>query len=306
MSDERTHPLPSWNDGSTRRAVIDFLDSIDEVPVEQRVAVFDNDGTLWCEQPQYIQLLFMLDQLRQALAVDASLGERPEFRALIERDTGAQAELGITAIAMALVELSAGIEPAEFDRRVREFVASSRHDRLDLPFVALRYLPMLELIAELRARDFSVFIVTGGGTEFVRAISEEFYGVGREHVVGSSVRYDVTTDDDGRPRLLRTKDLFGDVDEGPAKVSNIQIGLGRRPIFAAGNSAGDADMLDYALGAGGASFAMLIDHDDADREYAYASVAASFESEEPIADIGRRRGWHVVSMRNDWRQVFAT
>jgi phosphoserine phosphatase len=298
--------LPSWNDGPVRDAVIGFLDASGAVPVDQRVAVFDNDGTLWCEKPNYVQLVFMLDQLHRAIGADPSLVERPEYRALVEQDAATQAELGLASIVTALIELCADVEPGEFDQRVRTFFASARHPDLDAPFIALRYTPMLELIDELRARDFSVFIATGGGTEFVRAISNQFYGVDPERVVGSAVGYRVTRNEDDRPVLLRTAELFGEVNEGGAKVSNIQRALGRRPIFAAGNSPGDSDMLDYALTAPGPSMAMLIDHDDADREYAYESAAGSFESDGSIAAIGRRRGWNVVSMRDDWAQVFST
>jgi phosphoserine phosphatase len=306
LSREPSNLLPSWNDGPVRRAVIEFLDASAAVPVDQRVAVFDNDGTLWCEKPNYVQLLFMLDQLHRAAAADPSLIERPEYRALLEQDATTQAELGLAAIVVALVELCAGIEPVEFDRRVRTFFESARHPDLDVPFIALRYTPMLELIDELRARDFTVFIATGGGTEFVRAISNEFYGVDRERVVGSAVGYRVTRDEHDRPVLLRTAELFGDVNEGSAKVSNIQRALGRRPIFAAGNSPGDSDMLDYALTAPGPSMAMLLDHDDGDREYAYESRAGSFDSDGSIAAIGRLRGWNVVSMRDDWAEVFSS
>lgn len=306
MSEEPRKLLPSWNDGPARQAVIEFLVESGAVPIDQRVAVFDNDGTLWCEKPNYVQLLFMLDQLHRAVAADPSMVERPEYRALIEQDAAGQAGLGLAAIVMALIELCAGIEPADFDQRVRTFFASARHPDLDAPFIALRYTPMLELIEELRARGFSVFIATGGGTEFVRAISNEFYGVDRERVVGSAVGYRVSSDEHDRPVLLRTAELFGEVNEGSAKVSNIQRALGRRPIFAAGNSPGDSAVLDYALTAPGPSMAMLIDHDDADREYAYESAAGSFESEGSIAAIGRRRGWNVVSMRDDWAEVFST
>jgi phosphoserine phosphatase len=306
LSEEPTKLLPSWNDGPVREAVVEFLDASCAVPIDERVAVFDNDGTLWCEKPNYVQLIFMLDQLHRAASADPSLVERPEYRALIEQDAATQAELGLAAIVTSLIELCAGIEPAEFDHRVRTFFSSARHPDLDVPFIALRYAPMLELIEALRARGFSVFIATGGGTEFVRAISNEFYGVDAERVVGSAVGYRVARDAHDRPLLLRTAELFGDVNEGPSKVSNIQRALGRRPIFAAGNSPGDSDMLDYALTAPGPSMAMLIDHDDATREYAYESTAGSFESDGSIAAIGRRRGWTVVSMRDDWAHVFST
>lgn len=296
--------LASWNDVPTRQAIVDFIDAADALPVEQRVAVFDNDGTLWCERPAYIQLLFMLDQLGQAVKNDPSLTDRVEYKALLENDESAQVELGLSSIGMALVELSAGIEPGEFDRRVKEFVARARHAR-GVPLLQMRYQPMLELIEVLRAHDFSVFIVTGGGTEFVRAISHDFYGIDPERVIGSLIKYEVTRDQDNRPVLLRTKELYGEVDEGEPKVSNMQLGLGRRPILAAGNSPGDTDMLQYAMAADGPSLALLVDHDDAEREYAYEGEAATFSSEGSFTEAGRDFGWTIVSMKDDWSTVFA-
>lgn len=296
--------LPSWRDGATRTAVLGFIDAADDLPVDDRVAVFDNDGTLWCEKPSYVQLDFMLAELARAVEHDPTVGEREEYRALIENDRAAQAELGLPRIAMALVELCAGIEPAEFDARVRSFFASARHGEHDVPYLRMRYVPMLELLDELRAHDFTVFIVTGGGTEFVRAIGSEFYAVEPEGVVGSMVGYEFSRDGDGRPRLLRTHDVFGEVDEGPAKVANIQRALGRRPILAAGNSPGDAEMLEYAMAADGPTMALLVNHDDADREYAYESVAGTFDSAETATEQAERLGWTVVSMANDWSTVF--
>lgn len=299
-------PLASWRPGATRSAILGFLDAASERPVDERVAVFDNDGTLWCERPRYAQLEFLLGELRRAADADPSLGARAEYRALLAGDTEAQADLGLPAIAAALVELCAGIDPHEFDRRVAAFVESARHPDTGRPLRDLRYLPMLELLAELRHRQFSVFLVTGGGVEFVRAISGGFYGVAPEAVVGSTVGYDVGRDAAGRPVLRRTRELFGPVVEGEAKVAQIQFQLGRRPILAAGNSPGDTDMLDYAMAAEGPSLALLVDHDDADREYRYVGRAGSFDSEGSLPDIGRARGWTVASMRDDWGEVFAT
>jgi hypothetical protein len=306
MSDKRDSVrLPSWSDGQTRQAILDFIEAAAEIPAERRVAVFDNDGTLWCEKPAYVQLLFMLDELGRAVRHDPALGERAEYRALLEDDKPAQAELGLPAIAMALVELEAGIGPEEFDRRVKEFVGGVIHPRGGVPLQQVRYQPMLELIDDLRDHDFSVFIVTGGGTEFVRAISNDFYGVGPERVVGSLIKYSVQRDPDNRPILIRTNEVFGDVDEGASKVSNMQMGLGRRPIFAAGNSPGDTEMLEYAMAAEGPSMALLVNHDDVDREYAYEGEAGTFASEGSFVDLARDRGWTVASMKDDWDSVFA-
>jgi hypothetical protein len=290
--------LASWNDGATRDAVLGFIDAADAVAVHERVAVFDNDGTLWCEKPNYPQFDFMVDQLRRAVAADPTLAERTEYRSLIAHDSSAIAEIGLERIAMALLELCVGIEPAEFDARVRAFFAENPSYRLR------RYQPMLELLDELRAHDFSVFIVSGGGTEFVRAIGRDFYGVEPHAVVGSLVGYEFVRDASGAPRLLRTLELFGEVNEGAPKVTNIQRQLGRRPIFAAGNSPGDTEMLEYALACDGPSLAITIDHDDAEREAAYESTAGTFETEGSYLDGARRLGVTVVSMRDDWATIF--
>ena len=301
MSDDL---LPSWRDGATRSKIVEFLDHADEIPTMERVAVFDNDGTLMCEKPGYTQLEFMQAELRRSLLADPSLGERPEFRALIDRDRDALVALGLPRVAIALVELLTGIEPEEFDERVRSFVAGSRHPDRGVPYRRMRYQPMLELIDALRARAFDVYIVTGGGTEFVRVFSHDFYGVAAEGVVGSQIDYDVVRND-ATLKLLRTNRLVGDPNEGPAKPKNIQQALGRRPAFAAGNSAGDADMLDYARSATRPSMCLLVDHDDADREYAYVSEAGTFASEESILETAARSGWTVASIRNDWSTVFS-
>ena len=296
--------LPSWNPGPTRTALIDFIDAADALPIEDRVAVFDNDGTLWCEKPAYPQLLFMLEELRRAIGADPSLAEREEYRAMIEHDRAAQAEIGLERIAFALLELCSGIGPEEFDERVVGFFANSRDAARGVPYIETRYQPMLELLDELRAHDFDVFIVTGGGAEFVRAISREFYDVSPDAVVGSLVGYEITRDAEGRPRLLRTTELFGEVNEGAPKVSNIQLQLGRRPILAAGNSPGDAEMLEYALAAEGPTMALLVNHDDAEREYAYEGRAGSFETDGSFEETARGLGITVVSMRDDWATVF--
>jgi len=295
--------LPSWRDGPTRDRLVSFLEASDEVPIRRRVAVFDNDGTLWCEKPNYVQMEFFLHLLAAAVDHDPRLADRREFRALLDGDGAEVRALGIERVVFALVGLTEGWSPEYFASRVRGFVDTARHPHRGVPLADMRYLPMLELLDALRSRDFDVYLVTGGGAEFVRALSSSFYGVSPEGVVGSQVGYTVERVD-GRPGLRRTVSLVGDVNEGDAKIGNIQRQLGRRPIFAAGNSAGDAAMLDYALGADGPTCSVLIDHDDADREYAYESRAASFDSGDVITEVARRSGWTVVSMRHDWSTVF--
>lgn len=296
--------LPSWNPGPTRDAILAFLDGIDDVPVVERVAYLDNDGTMWCEKPSYVQLDFCVAELRRRAADDASLAARPELGAVLSGDATAMGELGLARIAVALAGLFDGQTPDEFGAAVDAFVETYRHPTLGVPVASVVYQPMLELLDELRAHDFTVGIVTGGGTEFVRRVSPRLYGVPPERVVGTLIGYELTRDDAGRPRLRRTVSLMGDANEGEAKVQHIQSQLGRGPIFAAGNSGGDREMLEWATAGRYPGLAVLVDHDDADREFAYESRAATFAESEPITDVARRLGWLTVSMRDDWSTVF--
>ena len=274
------------------------------MPVADRVAYFDNDGTLWCERPSYVQLDFFLDALRRRAHDDPSTGERAEFAALLGGDRAAVAGIGLERIALALAGLFEGMTPEEFAAAAREFMDRAVHPTLGRPARSVTYQPMLELVAELHRRDFTVGIVTGGGTEFVRAISEDLYGVPAELVVGTLIGYDVGRDGDGPPVIRRTSSLLGVANEGSAKVANIQTQLGRRPILAAGNSGGDREMLEWAQATAAPSLALLIDHDDAEREFRYTSTAQTFAETEPITDVGARLGWTVVSMARDWDVVF--
>ncbi|HEX9258429.1 MAG TPA: HAD family hydrolase, partial [Acidimicrobiales bacterium] len=296
--------LPSWREGAARDSVVEFLAAAEVLPVEERVACFDNDGTLWCEKPTYVQLDFFVDALQRAAAADPSLRERAEFAAVLSGDRAAMADIGLPRVAMALAELFAGMTPEAFTKTARDFVQGSRHRTLGRAVASLVYQPMLELIFELRRRDFTVALVTGGGTEFVRAISPQLYGVPPELVVGTGIGYELHRDLFGKVALRRLAALDGDANEGAAKVSHIQAHLGRRPILAAGNSGGDREMLEWASSTDGPHLALLVDHDDADREFAYVSSAETFTEPEPITDVARRLGWTVVSMRNDWSAVF--
>jgi phosphoserine phosphatase len=266
--------------------------------------VFDNDGTLWCEKPNYTQLDFLVRTLRSTAEQTPELADREEYRAVLAGDCSALATMGLERVAMALVELFDGLTPAQFENLVREFVFEERHPEKGSTYAEMVYSPMIELLAGLRECQFDCFIVTGGGTEFVRAVSEQLYGVKPERVVGTLVDYRYAVEGD-TPTLHRTSTVSGLVNEGMAKVSQIQMSLGRRPIFAAGNSRGDLEMLEYARTADGPSLALLVDHDDADREYAYDSHAATVAETSPLLDIARTSGWLVVSMRSDWSVVFA-
>jgi phosphoserine phosphatase len=295
--------LPSWNDGEARSRLLAFFDACDDVPREQRVAVFDNDGTLWCEKPNYMQLVFLLDELGAAVARDPGLERRPEYAALRSGDRGAMAEMGLERLALALVELFEGLEPAEFERRVRRFFDARTHPDLGVGFGRLVYQPMLELIEALGSIGFTICIATGGGTEFVRAVSRDLYGVEPERVVGTLVSYEMQRRN-GRPVLVRAAQTALEANEGAAKVTNIQTAFGRRPILAAGNSAGDTEMLEYAATSDLPSLALLVVHDDAEREYAYESEAGTFRVDESITETARRSGWTIVSMARDWKRIF--
>jgi phosphoserine phosphatase len=296
--------LPSWRPGSTRDAVVGFLDASESIPLDQRVAAFDNDGTLWCEKPTYVQYDFFEDALRAAAAEDPTLRERPEYAAILEGDQAAMGELGLERVALALGELFVGERPEEFTARVREFMGRARHRTLGVPLGRTVYQPMLELLDELRRRAFTIFIVTGGGTEFVRAVSDELYEVSAEAVVGTLIEYEFQRREDDSPELVRTARISGAANEGAAKVAHIQAQLGRRPILGGGNSGGDREMLEWACAAGQPCLALLIDHDDEEREFAYLSTAQTFTEAEPITAVGERLGWTVVSMARDWTTVF--
>jgi phosphoglycolate phosphatase-like HAD superfamily hydrolase len=299
--------LRSWRPGATRESVLAFLEAAGSVPVEQRVACFDNDGTLWCERPTYVQFDFFVDALGAAVRADPGLADKPEFAALMSGDQAAIGEIGLERIAFALTGLFVGESPEAFTTQVRDFMSRADHAALGRPLRTITYQPMLELLVELRRRDFTICVVTGGGTEFVRAVSEDLYEVPPMNVVGSLIAYEyVPTGDDGSaPRLQRTAQLVAGANEGPVKVSNIQAQLGRRPILAAGNSGGDREMLEWVAGGDGPTLTLLVDHDDADREFAYTSTAATFEEQEPITDVAARSGWTVISMKDDWDVVFS-
>jgi hypothetical protein len=225
---------------------------------------------------------------------------------VLDGDHAALHELGLERLAMAFLDILAGITPEAFNSRVESFFANEVHPERRVPYRQIRYQPMLELMDELRSRGFDFYIVSGGGAEFVRVIGEDFYGVKPEGVVGSQIDYEFGRDASGAVQLLRTNHLVASgVNEGPGKPPNIQRILGRRPCVAAGNSAGDAEMLEYAMAYDGPSLALLVNHDDAEREYAYESVAASFSVDERITDTATRLGWTVISIKDDWSTVFA-
>jgi phosphoserine phosphatase len=299
-----TDRLPSWRSGSARDAILAFLDDLDRVPVDERVAYLDNDGTMWCEKPTYVQFDFFVDALRRRVADEPALGDRPEFAAVLSGDMAAIGEIGLPRVAGALAALFDGRTPDQFGASVDDFLDRYRHPTLGTPLDGVIYQPMRELLGELRAHQFTIGIVTGGGTEFVRQVSRRCYGVEPGMVVGTLIGYAFDRDDAGRPVVRRTIEQIGSANEGGAKIEHIQSQIGRSPILAVGNSGGDREMLEWAQASRHGGLAVLIDHDDAEREFAYAGTAATFQDVEPITTIAQRLGWIVVSMRHDWDTVF--
>lgn len=298
--------LPSWRPGPARDAIIQLIDDAADIPADERVAYLDNDGTMWCEKPTYVQLDFFVDALTRRVDVDPSLADRDELAAVLTGDMAKIAEVGLAKVAGALAALFDGQTPEQFGASVDEFLGRYRHRTLGSPLRGIVYQPMLELLDELRAHDFAIGIVTGGGTEFVRQVSRALYGVEPGMVVGTLIGYRFDRDHEGRPTARRMAAQTGSANEGGAKVEHIYAQVGRAPLLAVGNSGGDREMLEWAQANRHGGLAVLIDHDDGDREFAYASEAATFEDAEPILDVADRLGWTVVSMRDDWRTVFAT
>ncbi len=299
-------PLPSWRPGATRDAILTFLADLDHVPVDDRVAYIDNDGTMWCEKPTYVQFDFFVDALRQRAGVDPSLRKRPEFAAVLDGDMAAVGEIGLAKVSGALAALFDQQTPAEFDAAVDDFLNRYRHPTLGTGLEGVIYRPMLELLDELRARDFTIGIVTAGGTEFVRRVSKRRYSVEPGMVVGTLIGYTFDRDDGGKPVVRRTTAGIGSANEGGAKIEHIQSQIGRPPILAVGNSGGDRELLEWAQANRRHGLAILINHDDDQREFSYEGTAATFQEDEPITTIGERLGWVIVSMKEDWQAIFAS
>ena len=300
-------PLPSWNDGAAKTAILGFVARSTQPggsgfvePVE-RIAVFDNDGTLWCEQPMYVQLAFAFDRIR-ALAKDHPGWQTTEpFRSVLAGDLKGVAAGGEQAVAQIIAASHAGNTTAEFAKIVGDWIASARHPHFDRPYTACVYQPMLELMAFLRANGFRTWIVSGGGVEFMRPWAEAVYGVPPEQVIGSSIRtrYELRG---GTPVIVRLPEIEF-VDDKAGKPVGISRFIGRRPVAAFGNSDGDYEMLEWTTAGGPGRLGMIVHHDDGEREYAYDRQSPIGTLVRGLDDAGAK-GWTIVSMKNDWRRVF--
>jgi phosphoglycolate phosphatase-like HAD superfamily hydrolase len=300
--------LPSWNDGTVKKSIAEFVARVttqggpDFVPVPERIATFDNDGTLWTEQPYYFQLAFALDRIKTMAPQHPEWKDKQPFKALLEGDKKAFAAAGKDGQLKVVAVTHAGMTTEDFTKAVIDWIETARHPRFNRPYTELVYQPMLELLAYLRANGFKTFIVSGGGIEFMRPWTERVYGIPPEQVVGSSgvVKFQIGAD--GRPELLKLAKIEF-VDDGPGKPAGINRFIGRRPIFAFGNSDGDLQMLQWTMAGQGARFAGLVHHTDAEREYAYDRESKVGKLDKAL-DEATAKGWAVVDMKRDWKAVF--
>jgi phosphoserine phosphatase len=300
--------LASWKEGAARRALVEFVERTvsDAVPVEERVAVFDNDGTLWCEKPMPIQLDFILRRLVAMAEEQSELRERQPWQAAYEQDYGwfgqlmaehyAGDDTNVHTLAAGILAAYEGISVEDFEAQADAFLRSAQHPTLGRGYLETAYAPMVELLGYLEANGFTNYIASGGGRDFMRPISQEVYGVPRERVIGSSATLDYTSDERGGTITHKAEADY--LDDGPQKPIRIWSRAGRRPLLAAGNSNGDIPMLDFTQHPDKPSLRLLVLHDDADREFDYTSGA------EQALERAEKSGWTVVSVKNDWARVF--
>ncbi len=306
-------PLPSWNDTATRSAIVDFVERAtieggpDHIPASERIATFDNDGTLWCEKPLPIQADFLFRRLAVMAVSDPSLASRQPWKAVVEQEYdwlgeaitkhygGDDSELKV--IAGGLLQAYAGSTIEDFEAEVASFLSEARHPTLDRPYLQCAYQPMIELLHYLDANGFACFVASGGSRDFMRPVTEGLYGIPPARVIGSTVALEYRGDGHGSGTIVHKPEveLF---DDGPAKPVRIWSRTGRRPVLAGGNANGDIEMLEFAGGASRAALRLLVLHDDAEREFDYIAGMERALSE------ASQHGWTVVSMKNDWARVF--
>ncbi|OHT18653.1 HAD family hydrolase [Edaphosphingomonas haloaromaticamans] len=299
-------PLPSWTAGATRTAIVDFVQRTTSkgdafVPVAERIATFDNDGTLWAEQPLYFQFLFALDRIRALAPQHPEWKDQEPYKSALAGDVKALALGGEKALGEIVMATHAGMTNDEFRATVKQWLAQARHPTTGRRYDEMVYQPMLELLAYLRANDFKTFIVSGGDTEFMRAFAEHVYGIPPEQVIGSRMKLEYRLTGD-TPALDR-KPVMEFMDDGPGKPAAIGAIIGRRPLFAAGNSDGDLQMLQWTTLRPGPSMAIIVHHSDRAREWAYDRQSAVGRLDKAL-DEAPRRGWIVVDMAKDWKRIY--
>jgi phosphoglycolate phosphatase-like HAD superfamily hydrolase len=311
----QSEPLPSWNDGPARKAIVEFVRTTTDktnanyVPPEARIATFDQDGTLWVEHPMYTQVLYCLDRVPAVVKADPDLANVEPFKTVLSGDREAIAKLSKDDLLKIVSATLTGMNVDAFQAEVTKWIKQARDPRWKRPYTDLTYLPMIEVMKYLRANGYKTYIVTGGGQDFVRVYSEQVYDIPPEQVVGTAGGTKFSYKPDGRPFLTKEPKLLLN-DDNAGKPEGIHLMIGRRPYAAFGNSTGDRQMLEYTKAGNGTRLAMLVLHDDAKREYAYGPAEGLPDTkvgtlDNALFDEAMKQGWIVISMKNDWSRVFA-
>jgi phosphoglycolate phosphatase-like HAD superfamily hydrolase len=310
-----TDPLPSWNEGPAKKAIVEFVRATTDraaptfVQPAQRIATFDQDGTLWVEHPMYTQVMYCLERVPVVVAQRPELKDKEPFKTVLSGDREAIAKLPMKDLEEILAATLSGMTVDEFKAEVKEWLATAKHPRWKRPYTELTYQPMQEVLKYLRANGYKTYIVTGGGQDFVRVYAEQVYGIPPEQVVGTMGGTKYGYDKDGKPMLTKEPKLLLN-DNNSGKPEGIHLMIGRRPYAAFGNSPGDQQMLEYTTAGKGARLGMLVLHDDATREYAYGPAQGLPDTKfgaftQALYDEAKTRGWFVISMKNDWKRIFA-
>jgi phosphoglycolate phosphatase-like HAD superfamily hydrolase len=300
-------PLPSWNETASKRAIIRFVEKVtkeespDFVPVVERIATFDNDGTLWSEQPMYFQFFFVVDRVKALAPQHPEWNTKEPYASVLKGDMKGALAFGEKGLMEMMAATHSGMTTEEFERTVTDWIATAKHPKSGKPFTAMVYQPMLELLDYLRASDFKTYIVSGGGIEFMRPWTEKTYGIPPEQVVGTSggLKYELR---DGKPVIVKTPELFF-MDDKEGKPVAIQRHIGRRPIAAFGNSDGDLQMLQWTCSGSGPRFCLYVHHTDAEREWAYDRESHIGKLDKGLKEAAAK-SWTVVDMKNDWKRIY--
>ena len=308
-------PLPSWNEGPTKQAIIEFVKATTDqsspkfVPPAERIATFDQDGTLWVSHPMYAQVMYCLERVPAVVKTKPELAKVEPFKTVMSGNREAMAKLSMKDLEKILAATLTGMSVEEFNAEVKKWLEKARDPRWKRPYTELTYLPMQEVLKYLRANGYKTYIVTGGGQDFVRVYSEQVYGIPPEQVVGTAGGTKYGYGKDGKPFLTKEPRLLLN-DDNAGKPEGIHLMIGRRPYAAFGNSPGDRQMLEYTKAGSGARLAMLVLHDDAKREYAYGPALGLPNTKvgtfpQALYDQAKKQGWTVISMKNDWKRIFA-
>jgi phosphoglycolate phosphatase-like HAD superfamily hydrolase len=313
-STQAQDPLASWNDGPARQSIVEFVAKVtkegspDFVPPEERIATFDQDGTLWVEHPMYTQIVYCLERVPALVKRRPELKNKEPFKTVLSGNQEAIARLSTNELVEILAATMTGMSVDEFSAEAKKWITEARHPRWKRPYTELTYQPMQEVLQYLRANGYKTYIVTGGGQDFVRVYAEQVYGIPPEQVVGTAGGTKYGYGKDGKPFLTKEPKLLLN-DNNAGKPEGIHMMIGRRPVAAFGNSTGDRQMLEYTKAGDGARLAMIVLHDDAEREYAYGPAEGLPDTKvgtftQALYDEAKKNGWTVISMKNDWKTIF--